>query len=66
MTGRLEHADGERNGPFPSSWGAPRGEPGSEQRAGWVAGRVRQLVLQRKQGAEQRAAYLARKRRTPW
>jgi len=64
---RVEHADGDRRGAFPSSWGIPRGEPGSEERAGWIAGKVRQLVVMRKLTAspEAREAYLARKRVGP-
>jgi hypothetical protein len=37
MTGQVEHADGTRGlDSFPREWGAPPGEPYSEERAGWV------------------------------
>jgi len=62
---RVEHAAGDRDGPFPSSWGSPRGAPGSEERAGWVVSRVRQLVMLRKQDPTERRAELARKRLGP-
>jgi len=65
MTGPVEHADGDRNGAFPESWGVPRGAPSSETRAAWVAAQVRRLVLLRKMTPETRAAYLARKRVGP-
>ena len=65
MTRPEEHADGDHRGAFPSSWGVPRGERGSEERAGWVLAQVRRLVIGRKQTPEQRQALLQRKRRSP-
>lgn len=61
---RIEHADGDRNGtPFPSSWGPPRGTPGTEERATWVMNKVRRLVLDRKMTSDPglREALLDRK-----
>jgi len=64
MTG-VERADGDRNEAFPKSWGHPVGERFSEERAGWIASRVRQLVMMRLEDPEHRRARLARRRRSP-
>jgi len=66
MSGRVEHADGERNAAFPESWGEPRGAPSSEERATWVMNHVRQLVVIRKATPEDLRRDLARKRVAPW
>jgi len=56
MSGGVENAAGDRRGPFPSSWGIPPGEVGSEERANWVAANVRRLVVNRKMSPEDRTA----------
>jgi len=63
---REEHADGSRRGPFPRRWGTPPGEVDSEERAGWIAGKVRQLVMTRKATPEDLRRTLLRKRIPPW
>ena len=65
MSGGVENAAGDRRGPFPSSWGIPPGEVGSEERANWVAANVRRLVVNRKMSPEDRTAYVNRKRLGP-
>ncbi len=67
MTGRVEHADGERRGPFPAHWGTPRGEPMSEERRVWVMNKTRRHVLDRKIASDAglREAYMASKRVGP-
>ena len=66
MSGREEHAAGDRrNEAFPPEWGHPRGERFSEERAGWIASRVRQLIVLRKARPEDLRARLARKRLGP-
>jgi len=66
MTGRVEHADGDRREAFPASWGVPPGERFSEERAGWIAGQVRRLVMTRKATPEDLRRDLAKKRIPPW
>ena len=66
MTGREEFADGDRRSAFPPEWGHPVGERFSEQRAGWIAGKVRLLVMTRKATPEDLRRTLLRKRIPPW
>ena len=62
---RVEHADGDRRGAFPASWGTPPGEAGSEERAGWIAVRVRRAVMLKMATPADLRAYTAGRRRSP-
>lgn len=67
MSGREEHADGVRSGPFPESWGNPRGATSSDERRDWVMNQVRRHVIVRKLSSDPglREAYVAAKRVGP-
>lgn len=42
MSGRIEHASGDRND-FPDSWGTPPGSRLSEERAAWLREKVTRM-----------------------